>query len=100
MSNVTEFDRLRRPAAAYPDRSARRAWVATAAARLWSALRRAQQRRQTRRSLQALDDLMLKDIGISRSDIEWLSRHEAARERARTTALDACRRARRDDDRV
>jgi uncharacterized protein YjiS (DUF1127 family) len=47
-------------------------WVASLPARLWSNLIRGNERRQAGWALYALDDRMLKDIGISRSDIEYL----------------------------
>ena len=59
---------------------------------LWSRLQDAQRARRTRRTLQSLDDQMLTDIGVSRTAIEWVALHDAAREIVRTRALASCRR--------
>ena len=40
----------------------------------WQILFNAMTRRKTRTALSALDDRLLKDIGISRSEIEYISR--------------------------
>jgi len=61
------------------------------AAGLWSRLVRLRQARRARAALAALDDRMLKDIGVSRSEIEWVAEHGAARERARARSLESCR---------
>lgn len=63
MLNVTS-------AAAAADRQLIRAGIASLA----SLARQALLRRKVRKALHALDDHMLKDIGISRSDIERVSR--------------------------
>jgi uncharacterized protein YjiS (DUF1127 family) len=47
-------------------------WAASLPARLWSKLRHAHQQRRASRALNDLNDQLLKDIGISRSDIEYL----------------------------
>jgi len=65
--------------------------VARTLTALWSRLRRVQQARRTRRSLHALDDQMLRDIGVARTAIEWVALHDAAREIVRTRALASCR---------
>ena len=67
-----------------------RAWARSIAAKFWSRLRRAQKHRRTRQALQALDDQMLKDIGIGRSEIDWVAGHDAAREVMRMRALASC----------
>lgn len=47
-------------------------WVASLPGRLWLKLRHRHEQRQAARALYAFNDRMLKDIGISRSDIEYL----------------------------
>lgn len=44
--------------------------------RLWTALRQAQRRRQTRQQLEALDDRTLRDIGVSPDAIDYVVTHE------------------------
>jgi hypothetical protein len=52
---------------------------------------RAHRARRARASLKALDDRFLRDIGVSRLDIERLARDGAAREKRRLQALASCR---------
>ena len=47
-------------------------WAASLPNRLWSKLRHRHEQRQAARALYAFNDHMLKDIGISRGDIEYL----------------------------
>ena len=59
-------------------RTASPGWSATIASpfiRIWSRMRRAQMKRLTITRLEALDDHMLKDIGLHRSQIEGVARH-------------------------
>ncbi len=49
------------------------AWALSAPGRIWSALRRARDRRRARLRLESLDDATLKDIGIHRSQIAYFS---------------------------
>lgn len=58
-------------------RPPRRAGFMAIAARPWQMLASLMMQRQTRTALSSLNDHMLKDIGISRSDIERLSRRAA-----------------------
>jgi uncharacterized protein YjiS (DUF1127 family) len=56
-------------------RASRPRWlrrIASLPGRLWSKLRHRHEQRQAARALYAFNDRMLKDIGISRSDIEYL----------------------------
>jgi uncharacterized protein YjiS (DUF1127 family) len=46
--------------------------VGALASRLWGAYSQGRARRVARRELQSLDDRMLKDIGISRGEIEFV----------------------------
>jgi len=48
----------------------------SALGRIWSRLRRARARRRTRLTLEILDDQTLKDIGISRGEIDYFTWHE------------------------
>jgi uncharacterized protein YjiS (DUF1127 family) len=61
-----------KPRAASPGWSAT---IASPAIRFWSRMRRARRIRLTITRLEALDDHMLKDIGIHRSKIESVARH-------------------------
>ena len=68
------------------------AWLAAAAlamaGKAWRAYARWCERRAAVRELHALDDRTLRDIGISRSEIDWVvSSQEAARLRAATKAV-------------
>jgi uncharacterized protein YjiS (DUF1127 family) len=59
-------------------RTASPGWSATIASpfiRIWSRMRRARMKRLTITRLEALDDHMLKDIGLHRSQIEGMARH-------------------------
>ena len=59
-------------------RTASPGWSATIVSpfiRIWSRMRRAQMKRLTITRLEALDDHMLKDIGLHRSQIEGVARH-------------------------
>ena len=51
------------------------ATIASSVIRFWSRMRRARRIRLTITRLEALDDHMLKDIGIHRSQIEGVARH-------------------------
>ena len=69
----------------------RRAWSAAWPARLWSWVLRAYRARRARAALAALDDRMLRDIGVSRHEIEGVAGDGAARERRRLQSLASCR---------
>jgi uncharacterized protein YjiS (DUF1127 family) len=59
-------------------RTASPGWSATIASpfiRIWSRMRRARMKRLTITRLEALDDHVLKDIGLHRSQIEGVARH-------------------------
>lgn len=86
-----EREHVMRTETAWADRAVCQALMLIAA-RLCSKVARLQQARQARAALRALDDGMLKDIGVSRSEIEWVARHGAARERRRARSLESCRR--------
>lgn len=60
-------------------------------ARLWSAMLLMWRSRRARAALNALDDRMLRDIGVSRHEIERLAEHEPVREATRLRALESCR---------
>ena len=60
-------------------------------AKLWSGMLRRWRSRRARAALNALDDRMLRDIGVSRHAIERLAEHETAREATRLRALESCR---------
>jgi uncharacterized protein YjiS (DUF1127 family) len=62
------------------------AWIAALAPKL-SGLRRAWRARRKRAALQALDDRMLRDIGVSRGDIEQVTADGTALELRRSQAL-------------
>lgn len=61
-----------RPTAARANRPRWALRVASLAARLWSKLLHGHEQRRASWALNALNDRMLKDIGMSRSDIEYL----------------------------
>jgi uncharacterized protein YjiS (DUF1127 family) len=61
-----------RPEAAQPARPSWMRWVASLSTGLRSKLRRMREQRRAARMLSALNDRMLKDIGISRSELEYL----------------------------
>jgi uncharacterized protein YjiS (DUF1127 family) len=84
-------EHLMRAETAWADRAVCQALMLLAA-KLWSKLGRLQQARRARAALRALDDRMLKDIGVSRSEIEWVAEHGAARELLRARSLESCRR--------
>jgi uncharacterized protein YjiS (DUF1127 family) len=58
----------------------------------WSGMLLMWRSRRARAALNALDDRMLRDIGLSRLEIERLAENEPAREAARLRALESCRR--------
>lgn len=60
-------------------RPGRPPWILLVAAKSWSWLLRARRTKRARAALHALDDRMLKDIGVSRSEIEWVAEHGALR---------------------
>ncbi|HTO81529.1 MAG TPA: DUF1127 domain-containing protein [Methylomirabilota bacterium] len=62
------------------------AWIAALAPKL-SGLRRAWRARHRRAALHALDDRMLRDIGVSRSDIEQVAADGTPQELRRLQAL-------------
>lgn len=54
--------------------------IVTGAASVFRRIRRRVSERQTRDALQALPDHILRDIGVSRSEINYLARGDEARE--------------------
>ena len=67
------------PSRSTKPRTASPRWSATIASlvtKFWSRMRRARRIRLTITQLEALDDHMLKDIGIHRSQIEGVARHQ------------------------
>jgi uncharacterized protein YjiS (DUF1127 family) len=62
-----------RAALRWPARHSLRAVLVGVATALWRALKRGRQRRTTIYDLMVLDDRMLKDIGLSRSQIPWVA---------------------------
>src|SRR6185312_10238000 len=71
--------------------SVRHAWIKHLPVRLWARLLRAYRARRARASLEALDDRILRDIGVSRHEMEQLASDGAAREQRRLQALASCR---------
>jgi len=53
-----------------------RSWARRPLARLWSSLRRMRRTRQTRLTLESLDDETLHDIGVARCQIDRIATHE------------------------
>lgn len=90
MHGLIEFDAFRRPAQAGDPGF--RSWIASVAAWLRSRMLGVRQSRRTRKALEALDDRLLKDVGIPRHEIVWVAGHEAAREIMRLRSLASCRR--------
>ncbi len=68
-----DMARAKEPSADAPTSGA---WGMSALGRIWSGLCRARARRRTRLKLEALDDQTLKDIGISRNQIDYFASHE------------------------
>jgi uncharacterized protein YjiS (DUF1127 family) len=91
MNGPIKIEEFRRSETSQTHHAAVQRIVGTMAA-LWSQLRQGRRMRRTKQTLQALDDQMLRDIGISRTAIEWVALHDAARELVRTRALASCRR--------
>jgi uncharacterized protein YjiS (DUF1127 family) len=90
MHGLIEFDAFRRPAQAGDPGF--RSWIASVAAWLRSRMLGVRQSRRTRKALEALDDRLLKDVGIPRHEIVWVAGHEATREIMRLRSLASCRR--------
>jgi uncharacterized protein YjiS (DUF1127 family) len=55
------------------------AWITSSPAKFWASMRREHERRQARAALAVLDDRMLKDIGVSRHEIDDFGTHERRR---------------------
>lgn len=89
---LVKLDEFRRMRSARVEAPGFRSWIASVAASLRSKLLRTRQSRRTKTALQALDDRMLKDVGIPRHEIVWVAGHEAAREIMRLRSLASCRR--------
>lgn len=70
--NLESFGRLETARTGSPGRQA---WIKSISGNLWSRMLRAHQTRRARAALEVLDDRMLKDIGVSRHEIEQVVRH-------------------------
>jgi uncharacterized protein YjiS (DUF1127 family) len=90
MNGSIDRERVMRSETARADRSVCQPIISIVAG-LWSALVRLHRAKRARAALEALDDRMLKDIGVSRAEIEWVAEHGDARELLRVRSLEACR---------
>jgi uncharacterized protein YjiS (DUF1127 family) len=91
MNGSFNLDRVVQSETAWGDRLVCQA-IMSIGARLWSTMIRLRRTRRARAALAALDDRMLKDIGVSRSEIAWVAEQGDARELRRTRSLESCRR--------
>lgn len=91
MNSRINLDGVRGLETARAGYSVRQAWIKYLPVRLWARMLRAYRARRARASLEALDDRTLRDIGVSRREIEQLAREGAAREKRRLQALASCR---------
>jgi uncharacterized protein YjiS (DUF1127 family) len=92
MNGPIIFEYFRGFGAAHADfSSVHPAWRTSWPARLWSRIVRAYRTRRSRAALEALDDRMLRDIGVSRHEIEGLAGDGTSRERRRLQSLASCR---------
>ena len=62
-----------RAALRWPVRSSLKAGLSDVTAALWRALERGRERRKTNKDLMMLDDRALKDIGLSRCHVPWIT---------------------------
>ena len=62
-----------RAALRWPVRSSLKAGLSEVTASLWRALERGRERRKTNKDLMMLDDRALKDIGLSRCHVPWIT---------------------------
>src|SRR5262249_46826109 len=92
MNGPANLDAFRRPKAVPGERPGCRGWILSVAVKLRSRMLRARAGRRTRTALGALDDRMLKDVGIPRHEIVWVAGHDAAREIMRLRSVASCRR--------
>jgi uncharacterized protein YjiS (DUF1127 family) len=91
MNGPIIFEYIRGSETARADYAGHRPWRMALPGKLWSWMLRAYRARRARAALDALDDRMLRDIGVSRHEIEGVAGDGTARERRRSQALAACR---------
>ena len=75
MNSLTKVDDLPRFGATQTAFFGRQAWITAIPAGLFSRMLRRNRNRQAVAALRALDDRMLKDIGISRAQIDQVVQH-------------------------
>ena len=97
VQGLVELDTFRTTTAVPDGGLGCRSWILSLAIRIRSRMRRVRESRRTRTALDALDDRMLKDVGIPRHEIVWVAGHDAAREIMRVRALASNRRRSRCD---
>jgi uncharacterized protein YjiS (DUF1127 family) len=91
MNSRINLDGYRRLETARADYTGGQAWSKALLGKLWTRMLRAYRARRARASLEALDDRILRDIGVSCHEMEQLARDGAAREKRRLQALASCR---------
>ena len=91
MNSRINLDGFRRLATTRTEDPGRQAWSEYLLGKLWTRMLRSYRARRARASLEALDNRTLRDIGVSRREIEQLARDGAAREKRRLQALASCR---------
>jgi uncharacterized protein YjiS (DUF1127 family) len=85
------FEYFRGSKTAHTDCASHRSWRVALPGKLWSWMLRAYRARRARAALEALDDRMLRDIGVSRHEIEGIAGDGTARQRRRLRSLASCR---------